>query len=428
MEVLFLIVLFLGLVLNGIPVGISFAISGFIGIWIIRGLDVALSLLGSIPYTWASSPLLLSMPLFVFMGFLAFEAEISKDLYLAASRWLGSLPGGIAIATTVANAGFGAICGSAQAAAAAMSLIAFAEMESRSYDRKLSTGSLAAGGTLSFLIPPSIPLIIYGVLAEVSIAKLFIAGIVPGLLLAAIYSAIIYIMCKRNPDLGPPGPKYQWKEKVKALKGVWGMLTLFIAVMGGMYAGMFSPSEGGAIGAFGAFLLGVISKRLSWKKILRAAKESSRLVCFIIAIIIGAQVFNTYLGIAGFSYKLSEWVFSLQVSKYVILLSVVVIFVLIGMFLDIAAILLLMIPTLAPIMSKLGFDLVWLGILLVLLQSLGFISPPIGVNAFIVQGTTKVPISIIFRGSIPFMIGLLFCILIIVVFPEICTFLPALMD
>lgn len=419
--------LFLLLVFHGFPIGVAFGLSGFLGICSARGVHVALSLLGTVPYTWASSPMLIPMPLFIFMGFLAYYSGVSKDLYEAASKWFGRLPGGIAIATTVANAGFGAICGSAQAAAAAMSPIAYPEMEKRGYDRRLSTGSLAAGGTLSFLIPPSIPFILYGVLAEVSIGKLFVAGILPGLLLCTLFSLSIYLMCKRNPSLGPKGPSYALREKILSLKGVWGMLVLFAVVMGGLYLGVFSPSEAGSIGAFGAFVIGVSTGRLKLSSIADAAKESARIVCFVMTIIIGAQIFNAYLGVSGFSRLFTEWMLGLPVSRYVVLLVLIIIFILIGMFLDIAAILLLTIPTLAPVMKSLGFDLVWFGVFLILLQSLGFITPPIGMNAFIVQGVTKIPAETVFRGSVPFMICILVSVALLVAFPEICTFLPSLM-
>uniref|UniRef100_A0A7C2NZF7 TRAP transporter large permease n=1 Tax=candidate division WOR-3 bacterium TaxID=2052148 RepID=A0A7C2NZF7_UNCW3 len=422
-----LLALFLALVFQGIPIGVAFGVSGFLGIAWARGFDVALSMLGTIPYSWASSPMLIPMPLFIFMGFLAFHSGISKDLYEAAFKWFGRLPGGLAIATTIANAGFGAICGSAQAAAAAMSPIAYPEMNKRGYSKELSTGSLAAGGTLSFLIPPSIPFILYGVLAEVSIGKLFLAGILPGLLLCGLFSFSIYVKCKRNPVIGPPGPSYPFKEKLYSLKGVWGMLVLFLVVMGGLYLGVFSPSEAGSIGAFGAFVIGVVTGRLKLKGIVEAAKESARIVCFVMTIIIGAQIFNTYLGVSGFNRIFAEWVLSLPVSRYVILLLLIIVFILIGMFLDIAAILLLTIPTLAPIMRGLGFDLVWFGVFLILLQSLGFISPPIGLNAFIVQGVTKVPAEVVFRGSLPFVLGLIVMIVLIILFPQICLFLPNLM-
>lgn len=421
-----IISLFVFLVFQGVPIGLAFGISGFLGIAWARGFEVALSVLGTIAYTWASSPLLLPMPLFIFMGFLAFNAEISRDLYEAAFRWFGRLPGGLAIATSVANAAFGAICGSAQAAAAAMSPIAYPEMQKKGYDRKLSTGSLAAGGTLSFLIPPSIPFILYGVLAEVSIGKLFIAGFLPGLIMCSCFCLLIFIWCKKKPQYGPPGPKFELRQKIVALKKVLGMLLLFLLVIGGLYLGAFSPSEAGAIGAFGAFIIGIFMRRLNVSKVMQAAKQSARLVCFVMMIIIGAQIFNTFLGVSGFNRIFSEWILGLKVSKYTILLFLTMLFLLIGMFLDIAAVLLLLIPTLSPIMKVMGFDLLWLGVYLVLIQSIGFISPPIGMNAFIVQGVTGVPVEDVFKGALPFVVVMLVIVALMIIFPGICTWLPSL--
>jgi tripartite ATP-independent transporter DctM subunit len=362
------------------------------------------------------------------MGFIAFHSGISHDLYKAAFVWFGKLPGGIAIATTVANAAFGATCGSAQAAAATMGPIAFPEMENRGYDRRLATGSLAAGGTLAFLIPPSIPFILYGVLAETSIAKLFIAGIGPGILLCALFCVVILTMCSKNPALGPIGPSFTWRERFVSLKGSWAMLLLFAIVIGGLYIGVFTPSEAGAIGAFGAFVLGLVTRRLLFSGIIAAAKESVKIVCFVMTIIIGAWIFNTFLGVSGFTALFADWITALPLSRYVILVFLIVVFTFIGMFLDIAAILMLTIPTIAPIMARLGFDLVWLGVLLILIQSIGFISPPIGLNAFIVQGVTNVPAEEVFRGSIPFIISTLICIFLIIIFPEICLLLPNMMN
>jgi len=280
---------------------------------------------------------------------------------------------------------------------------------------------------LSFLIPPSIPFILYGVLAEVSIGKLFIAGIVPGLVLCGGFCLWILLECKKKPEYGPPGPKVPWKDRFFALKGVWSMLLLFLVVMGGLYLGVFSPSEAGAIGAFGAFIIGILMRRLNASKIILAAKQSARIVCFVMMIIIGAQVYNTFLGVSGFNRLFTDWILNLEVSKYTILLFLTIIFLLIGMFLDIAAVLLLLIPTLAPVMHHLGFDLVWLGVYLVLIQSLGFISPPIGMNAFIIQGVTGVPAEVVFRGSLPFCVIILATVFLIAIVPEICLFLPSFM-
>jgi len=426
-QVGILTAIFLVLVFLAVPIGVSFAIAGFVGLVGIRGLAVALRQLGEIPYVWASSAMLIPMPLFILMGFLVFYAGVSRDLYAAAFRWLGRLPGGLAMATVVANAAFGACCGSAQAAAATMSPIAFPEMDQRGYNRRLATGSLSAGGTLSFLIPPSIPFILYAVLAETSVVKLFIAGIIPGLLLCGLFVVTIFVMCRRNPQLGPAGPSFAWRERFVSLRGVLPILVLFVLVIGSLYLGLCTPSEAGAIGAFGAFVIGIVMRRLTFSGMIAAGKDTARIVCFIMTIIIGSWVFNTYLMVSGFTTAFGGWMLALPVSPYVILTALVVIYLLIGMFLDVAAILLLTIPTIAPIMAALGFDLVWLGVVLIVLQCIGFISPPIGLNAFIVQGATKVPVGEVFRGSIPFIIAALVGLALMVAFPQIVLFLPGRM-
>ncbi|MFO7996541.1 MAG: TRAP transporter large permease [Dehalococcoidia bacterium] len=419
--------IFLVLVFQAVPIGVSFAIAGFVGLVGVRGFDVALRQLGEIPYVWASSQMLIPMPLFILMGFLVFYAGVSRDLFAAAFKWLGKLPGGLAVATTVANAAFGACCGSAQAAAATMSPIAFPEMDQRGYSRRLATGSLSAGATLSFLIPPSIPFILYAVLAETSVSKLFIAGIIPGLLLCGLFVAIIFVTCRRNPDLGPAGPSFTWKERLVSLRGVLPIVVLFILVIGSLYLGLATPSEAGAIGAFGAFVIGIAMRKLKLPGMISAGKDTARIVCFVMTIIIGSWVFNTYLMVSGFTTVFEEWMLGLTVSPYVILTFLIVIYILIGMFLDIAAILVLTIPTIAPIMAALGFDLTWLGVVLIVLQCIGFISPPIGLNAFIVQGATNVPVGEVFRGSLPFIVAALVGLALMVAFPQIVLFLPGMM-
>lgn len=426
-QVGIVIAIFLVFVSHGVLIGVSFAIAGFVGLVGVRGFDPALYTLGTMPYRWAAAAALIPMPLFILMGFLAFYAGISRDLFEAAFRWVGRLPGGLAAASTLANAAFGAICGSAQAAAATMGPIAFPEMDKRGYDRRLSTGSLSAGATLSFLIPPSIPFILYGVFAEVSISQLFIAGIIPGLLLGGLSIVTIFIMCTRNPKLGPAGPPFTWRERFASLKAVLPIVVLFFLVMGSLYAGVCTPSEAGAIGAFGAFAIGIIMRRLKFSGMIAAAKDTARIVCFVMTIIIGSWVFNTYLGVSGFTTIFEEWMLGLPVSPYAILAFIVVIYIIIGMFLDVAAIILLTIPTLAPIMYGLGFDLVWFGVVLIVLQCIGFISPPIGLNAFIIHGATDVPVEEIFRGSVPFIIAALVSIGLMVAFPQIVLFLPGMM-
>lgn len=421
------IIAFLVLVSQGMPIAFSFAIVGCAGIFIIRGITPALTALGSIPYAWSTASVMIPVPLFILMGYLAFVSGITKDLYDTAFKWFGRISGGIALATTAACAGFAACCGAVPAAAATMTTVSYPEMEKLKYNRRLATGCIAAGSTISILIPPSIPFILYGMLSQTSVADLFIAGIIPGLLLSGLFMVLIYVRCKRNFMLGPPGPSFSWRARLHSLKGVWGMLALFLLVVGGLYVGVFTPSEAGAIGAFGAFVIGLIMRRLTFSKVITAVKESLRLTTFVALLIVGAQIFNLFLGVAGFQSRFAAWIIELALPPLVILILVIVIYIILGMFLDIMAIFLLTIPALAPVMASLGFNLVWFGVITILLAQIGFLTPPVGMCSYIVHGTSKVPLQDVFIGIVPFAIVMIAVIGILIIFPQIVLFLPSLM-
>ena len=288
------LVAFFALVVLGMPVAFSFATVGLIFLSIFRSLEPALLILGSVPFSWASSYTLVAVPLFILMGQLAFQTGISHDLYTAADRWIGRFPGGLASTTTLSCTLFAACTGSSTAGAATMGVVAFPEMQKFNYDQRFSTGCIAAGGTLGILIPPSILFIIYGCLTETSIAELFIAGILPGILLSILFILMITIRCVINPKLGPRGKSYSWTEMFVSLKGVWGMLTLFLLVIVGLYFGIFTPSEAGSIGAFGAFCIGLATRRLTKSGFIDALKSTLSTTCFIITITIGAMIFTAF--------------------------------------------------------------------------------------------------------------------------------------
>lgn len=420
------IIAFLVLISQGVPIAFAFALVGFGGTFLVRGSTPALNSLAQVSYAWATAQALIPVPLFIIMGYLAYASGITQDLYGVAYKWFGKYSGGMAMATTVASTGFAACCGAVPAAAATMATIAYPEMERLKYDRKLSTGCISAGSTISILIPPSIPFLIYAMLAEVSAGDLFIAGILPGILMAGAFLVAIYVMTKRNPALGPRGASFSWKEKVSSLKNAVGMIVLFMLVIGGLYFGIFTPIEAGAIGAFGALVIGLVMRRLNFTKIGFAIKESARLVGFTALLVIGAQVFNVFLGVSGFQGRFTEIITGLTLPSWVILGIVLVVYLLAGMFLDIMAIYMLTIPTLAPIMNILGYDLVWFGVVTIILAQIGFLTPPVGMCSYIVQGVTKVPLEDIFRGVIPFAIVMIIIIVIIIAFPQIALFLPGL--
>lgn len=404
---------------QGMPIAFSFGLSGFIGIILLKGLNPALATIGNAPYTWATMSALLPVPLFMLMGQFAYHSGISTDLFIAAHKWLGKRSGGLALATTVASTGFGACCGVSLAGAATMSVVAYPEMKEFNYHPRLSTGCIAAGGSLSCLIPPSAAFIIYGVFTETSISKLFVAGILPGLLLSGLYMTAIIIMCKRDPSLGPTGPSYSLKEKMIALKGVVGIIGLFLFVIGGLFIGVFTPSEAAAMGAFGAFLIMVFRRRLTKSTLITALRDTLLSTCFVLTITIGAMIFSNFLALGGFSALFRDWILSLHVSRHIILITILLIYIPLGMVMDGLAMLLLTLPIVFPIVTQLGFNAIWFGVIITLIVEMALITPPVGMNSYIVHGMTKVPLEEVFRGIVPFFFMMLLCLALLYIFPQI---------
>jgi C4-dicarboxylate transporter, DctM subunit len=421
------LVVFLILTFQGLPVAFSFALVGFLGVVVLRGSEMGLYVLGAAPFAWASSTALLALPLFILMGNFVFHSGMSTGLFQAANTFVGRFPGGLALATTVACAGFAACSGSSMASAATMGAICFPQMKKYNYHDRLSTGSISAGGTLATLIPPSAGMIIYGFITNNSVAELFIAGVLPGLLITVLFMIMIYFMCKRNPVLGPRGETYSWRERFSSLKGIIGVMVLFLLVIGGLYFGIFTPSEAGAAGAFGALIIGLVYRKLKARGIIDATKDTVKTTAFIFAMLFGAMIFNTFLGISGFSPVLSEFITSLPFSRYVVLSIIIFLYIPLGMFMDTLAIMLLTMPIVYPVIMNLGFDGIWFGVIITILCELALITPPVGMNVYIVQGVTKVPMSTVFRGITPFAIMLVAGVVILIVFPEIATVLPGFM-
>lgn len=421
------IVAFLIIIFHSLPIAFSFALVGFIGLIFVRDLNTALFSIGNTPLTWASAESLLPFPLFILMGFFAYNSGISSELYDTARKWIGRLPGGLAMATTVACTGFAACSGSSVAAAATMGTVAFPEMEQYNYDRRLSTGCIAAGGLLAPLIPPSATFIVMGVLTQTSIVDLFMAGIFPGLLLAVLFLVAIFVVCRRNPELGPAGPSFSWRERLVSLRGVWGMLVLFLLVVGGLYIGIFTPSEAGAIGAFGAFLIGLVKRQLTFSNIFSSLKDAARVTCFLFTIFIGAMIFNTLLAVSGFSTMFAEWVTAFNVPPAIIVIGTLFIYLPLGMVMDAMAICLLTLPIFFPIIVSLGYDLVWYLVLAAVAGETALLTPPVGMNVYVVHGVTKVPLGEVFRGIYPFLIMVILCMVILFIFPEITLFIPGMM-
>ncbi|MCH8074691.1 MAG: TRAP transporter large permease [SAR324 cluster bacterium] len=416
------------LLASGMAIGLAMGLAGVTGtMWLISS-DSALALLGQTAYETAITYDLSIVPLFVLMGYLATNSGLSEALYRACNTWLGSFRGGLALATIGGCGAFAAICGSSLATAATMSQIALPEMRRYNYDERLATGAIAAGGTIGILIPPSVILVIYGILTETNIGHLFLAGIIPGVLLVLFFMITIMIVTRIDPTLGPRGEKTTFAEKIRAVKDVWGTALLFMLVIGGIYLGVFTPTEAAGIGAMGALGLGLVARRMSVKKFMNCLLETVKTTSMIFTILIGAILFNNFLVLSDVPSEIGEWVSSLPLGPHSILLVILLIYLVLGCALDALAMILLTVPIFFPIVANLGFDPIWFGVIVVLVVELGMISPPIGMNVFVIKGIApEVPIGQIYLGVLPFVIALMLLIVVLVIFPGLATWLPSTM-
>jgi len=421
--------LLFSLMLLRMPIGFAMGLVGFLGMIITNpNINAALSTLGMAPYHSTASFIIAVAPLFILMGELALYSGISQDLFDTANKWLGRLPGGLAMSAVAGCAGFAAVCGDSMATAVTMSTVSLPEMRKKKYNPGLATGCLAAGGTLGILIPPSMGFIFYAIVTEESIGKLFIAGILPGVLLAALYIISIYIIAKRNPAMAPRGEQFSWKEKFVSLKGVIGMLCLFFLILGGILGGIFSPTEGGAIGAFGAFLIGLLRKRLSWENLKLSCTEAAKITTKLLMILIGVGVLGYFLAATRLPFALADLVTGLPFGRYTIFAAVCVLYIILGCMMNVIPMILLTLPAIYPSIFALGFDPVWFGVVVVILMEMGQITPPVGVNVFALSSIAKdVPMQTIFKGIVPFFLCMVVCIVLLVVFPQIATYLPNLL-
>lgn len=409
------------------PVAVAMGVVGFVGFAVASSWDGALRIVAKDLWATFSSYSLSVAPMFVLMGTIAFYSGISGRLFDAAQVWLGRAPGGLAIASIAACAGFGAMCGSTTAAAAAMGKVTLPEMKRYGYDDALRTGCLASAGSLAIMIPPSTVLIIYGVMTEQSIGKLFIAGILPGALLAVLMIITVLLLVGRNSFLAPAGPRTTWLQKLKGLSGVIEMLLLFALVMGGLFVGWFTPTEAGAIGAFGALLIALARRKLSWRAMWLSLMETTRITAMVFLIIACATIFGHFMAITRAPFALSEWIGSLPVPPIVIMILVMGIYLIGGCFMDSLALVTLTIPILYPIVTEIGYDPIWFGVMIVLAAEMGVITPPVGVNVYVIKGVAPdVPMHTLFRGIWPFLGAEVACTAILLVAPQIALFLPSL--
>lgn len=422
------IIILVILLFSKMPVGFVMGFLGFLGFSYVVHFEAGLSLLARDVWDVFSSYSLTVIPLFVFMGQIAFHSGISRRLYDSAYVLLGHHRGGLAMATVAACAGFSAISGSTNATAATMATVTLPEMKRYKYDMGLATGTVAAAGSLGILIPPSVIFIVYGILTEQSIGKLFAAGILPGILLSFLFLLTINLRVRRNPSLAPPGPRTSLREKVRSFAGVGETLILFAMVMGGMFFGFFTPTEAAAVGAFLTILIALLRKQLTWQGFVQSLADTTRISCMVMVIVTGAVIFGKFMAITRVPYDLAGWVSALPLPRYAVMGVIVLVYLFGGCFMDALAMIMLTIPIFFPVAQTLGFDPIWFGVVIVLVTEMGVITPPVGVNVYVVHGVAKdVPLEAIFRGVFPMLLALLVCNAILLFFPQIALFLPSLM-
>lgn len=423
----------LTLVLLRMPIAFAMGIVGFVGFMEIRGFRAAISMVGRLIIDAAQDYGLSVVPLFILMGLFVNKGGLSKELYRVSYAFLGHFRGGLAMATIVACAGFSAICGSSLATAATMSKVAMPEMRKYHYSDSLATASIAAGGTLGILIPPSVILVIYGLLTETSIGKLFIAGIIPGVLGVFLYLLAVKYSVLRDKSAGPAGDRATMAERLSAFKGVWAVLLLFFVVIGGLYGALdvwpihltFSPTEAAGMGAAGAFLIALSRGKLSFSGTLEVLIEAAETAATLFIILIGAWIFSNFVNLAGLPEALSNFVQSQGVSPMLVIFMILLVYILLGCVFESLSMLLLTVPIFFPVVMDLGFDPVWFGIVVVVVTEISLITPPVGLNVFVLKGVVKdVSTGTIFRGVTPFWVVDIIRLLLIVLLPGLVLFLP----
>lgn len=418
--------LLLLLLTAGIPIYLSLMVTGLAGIAALSGIGYSLKVMTFLPYPTIAGYLLLVVPAFIMMGNFAFSAGVSHDAYEIGRKWLSRLKGGLAMATTVGCAGFAAACGSSPATAAAVGRVAIPEMLEAGYDRKLATGVVATGGCLGILIPPSIILVMYGVVTETSVGALLIGGVLPGILTTIVFLCGIYVLCRVKPQIAPPTLTFTWRERLVSLKGGWGVFVLFVIVIGGIYFGIATPTEAAVLGVFASFLMMLFSRKNLKAKIKEGFTETAQTTGMIFLIVLGAMIYSYFLKIAGVAADLSLWISSLDVPPLVILILSLCIYLPLGMFLEPMSILLITLPILHPIIvGQLGYNSIWFAILVTKFIELALITPPVGLNVYIIAGVARdVPLEEVFRGVGWFLLFELITIVLLIAFPFFSTWLP----
>ena len=413
------------LLVLGVPIAFAMALAGAAGIWVLEGAGPAMAHAVLIPWSEGRSFVFVTIPLFVLMGQLVFHTGLATDLYDGIRTWIGRVPGGMAITSVLACGAFGAVTGSSIATVATMGAIVMPEMRRYAYDARLATGALAASGTLGILIPPSVIFIFYGLMTETSIGELFIAGILPGILTAAMFSLIILLRCFVTPALGPPGPGATWAERWRSTVGLLPVLLLFLGVIGGIYGGVFTPTEAAGVGCAGVLIAAAAKRMLSTGAMARALEETALISAMIFAIIVGGYLFARFLALTGITEALVSALVEMQLGRILFLALLVALYIVLGAMLDVFGMLVLTIPFVMPVVRGLGIDPIWFGVFAVIMAEVALVTPPIGANVFVMRRTApEVPMGEIFRGVLPFVVGELIVIALLIAFPEIALWLP----
>lgn len=415
------------LIFSKMPVGFLMALIGFVGFGFLVSFEASLNLIARDIFAVFGSYNLTVIPLFVLMGQIAFHSGISARLFDTAYKFMGHLPGGLAIATVWACAAFSAICGSTNATAATMAAATLPEMKRYNYKAGLATGVVAAGGSLGILIPPSVIFIVYGIMTEQSIGKLFIAGIIPGILLTLLFIVTIVVWAMLKPELAPRGQRATFREMIASLSGLVETLVLFLLVMGGLFAGFFTPTEAGGIGAFGTLALALMKRNLTWKGFIAALFETTRISCMILVIVAGATIFGHFLAVSRIPFDIANWISGFDLPPFVIMFFIILVYLVGGCFIDALALIMLTVPIFYPVITHFGYDPIWFGVIIVLITQIGIITPPVGINVYVVNGVARdVPLEVIFKGVVPFLIALIIGTFLLIPFPQIALYLPSL--
>ncbi len=423
------IALMILLLILGFPVAFSMALVGVMGIWYLTEFQLSIDIVKMVTYDAVAHYYYCVIPFFILMGFLSLEAGIGTRLYNVGAKWFGQLPGGLAIGTIIGCGGFAAICGDSMATAATMGSVSVPEMNKFNYKASLSNGSVAAGGTLGILIPPSVGFIAYGIVTEQAVGKLFMAGIIPGIILMVCFALMIYSRALLDPELGPRAPKSTLLEKITSIKDIWQVMILFGGVIGGIFSGVITPTEAGAVGAVGALVIAMFSGVFSKEGFYRALLISTKMSGMIFAILIGVGLLGYFVTLTDLPMQLAENLKSIDVSKYVLLTLILMLYLFLGMLMNIIPMIMLTLPILFPTVMALGFDPIWFGVIMVIIMEMGQITPPVGINVFVIHGISgNVPMVEIYKGIVPFVLVQIAVIVLLTLFPEIVMLLPNSMD